>query len=417
MACSVIIGEPVDLLHLEDPASVTLPSTVAGSQEETPPGERKWPGWPGDNVFRLIVPLHKVGAIIGRKGEFVKRMCEETRSRIKILDGVPGTLERIVLVSAKEDPEATISPAMDGLLRVHRRVTEGSSGDGEPVEHIILPSGLVQSRLLVTATQAGSLIGRQGATIRSIQETSGATVRIMPELPLCALADDRMVEVQGEILKVQKAMELVVSHLRKFLVDRSVLQLFEFNRAMSSQVQGQQAAAIATSWATPTVAATTPYSSTDYYADQAQSQHYAVSMYGGDPGRVDVTSTTPAPPAESVSQQLQVPLLYADAIIGTAGANINYMRRTSGATISIQETPNAPGEMTIEVHGQSTQVQTAQQLLQNFMAGAAGTTAATTCTTSDYSYTTQNTLYASGMSYSPSAYGSQYSSGYVYYGS
>ncbi|EFJ08973.1 hypothetical protein SELMODRAFT_428421 [Selaginella moellendorffii] len=365
MACSVIIGEPVDLLHLEDPASVTLPSTVAGSQEETPPGERKWPGWPGDNVFRLIVPLHKVGAIIGRKGEFVKRMCEETRSRIKILDGVPGTLERIVLVSAKEDPEATISPAMDGLLRVHRRVTEGSSGDGEPVEHIILPSGLVQSRLLVTATQAGSLIGRQ------------------EELPLCALADDRMVEVQGEILKVQKAMELVVSHLRKFLVDRSVLQLFEFNvsfagsrsigykvhngelqRAMSSQVQGQQAAAIATSWATPTVAATTPYSSTDYYADQAQSQHYAVSMYGGDPGRVDVTSTTPAPPAESVSQQLQVPLLYADAIIGTAGANINYMRRTSGATISIQETPNAPGEMTIEVHGQSTQVQTAQQLLQ-----------------------------------------------------
>jgi hypothetical protein len=59
-------------------------------------GEKKWAGWPGDNVFRLVVPVQKVGGIIGRKGEFVKKMCEETRSRIKILEGVPGTAERIV---------------------------------------------------------------------------------------------------------------------------------------------------------------------------------------------------------------------------------------------------------------------------------------------------------------------------------
>jgi len=58
--------------------------------------DKKWAGWPGDNVFRLMVPVQKVGGIIGRKGEFVKKMCEDTRSRIKILEGVPGTPERIV---------------------------------------------------------------------------------------------------------------------------------------------------------------------------------------------------------------------------------------------------------------------------------------------------------------------------------
>ncbi len=58
--------------------------------------DKKWAGWPGDNVFRLVVPVQKVGGIIGRKGEFVKKMCEDTRSRIKILEGVPGTPERIV---------------------------------------------------------------------------------------------------------------------------------------------------------------------------------------------------------------------------------------------------------------------------------------------------------------------------------
>jgi hypothetical protein len=49
------------------------------------------------------------------------------------------------------------------------------------------------------------------------------------DLPLCALSDDRVVEIQGEARLVQRAMELVVSHLRKFLVDRSVLTLFELN--------------------------------------------------------------------------------------------------------------------------------------------------------------------------------------------
>lgn len=63
--------------------------------------EKKWPGWPGENVFRMLVPLQKVGGIIGRKGEYIKKTCEETRARIKILDGPPGTTERTVSFSLK----------------------------------------------------------------------------------------------------------------------------------------------------------------------------------------------------------------------------------------------------------------------------------------------------------------------------
>lgn len=67
--------------------------------EETVVGggvEKKWPGWPGESVFRMLVPAQKVGSIIGRKGEFIKKIVEETRARIKILDGPPGTAERAV---------------------------------------------------------------------------------------------------------------------------------------------------------------------------------------------------------------------------------------------------------------------------------------------------------------------------------
>ena len=47
------------------------------------------------------------------------------------------------------------------------------------------------------------------------------------EMPFYAGPDERMVELQGETLKVLKALEAVVGHLRKFLVDHSVLPLFE----------------------------------------------------------------------------------------------------------------------------------------------------------------------------------------------
>lgn len=46
-------------------------------------------------------------------------------------------------------------------------------------------------------------------------------------LPPFALPDDSIVEVQGEAAGVHKAVELIASNLRKFLVDRSVIPVFE----------------------------------------------------------------------------------------------------------------------------------------------------------------------------------------------
>lgn len=349
--------------------------------------EERWPGWPGDNVFRLLVPAHKVGAIIGRKGEFVKRMCEETKSRIKILDGVIGTAERVVLVSAREEPEALMSPAVDGLLKVHQRTLGLIEGvEGYPCATVDLECP-VSSRLLVAAAQAGSLIGKQGTIIKSIQDTSGATVRLLPpeDLPPCALQDDRIVEMHGEPVKVHKAIELAVSYLRKFLVDRSVLPLFELNRAYQAQLQPQVVSqGTWVSAATPLPIANPPnlngvsfYDTSSYQHNslyqapntlEVPQQHEGVSLYGRDPSTGSVVAT---PIIAQVTQHMQVALAFADTIIGVGGANISSMRRVSGATITIQEAACCPGEMTIDIHGTSSEVQMAVQLIQISMAGLA----------------------------------------------
>ncbi|KAF0922233.1 hypothetical protein E2562_029124 [Oryza meyeriana var. granulata] len=347
--------------------------------------DKKWPGWPGESVFRILIPAQKVGAIIGRKGDFIKKMCEESKARIKILDGPPGVPERAVMISAKDEPDTPISPAMDGLLRVHKRIAEGSDGDSGNVG---------PTRLLVPASQAGSLIGKQGATIKLIQDSSKSVVRILETLPLVALNDDRVVEIQGEPVGVHKAVELIASHLRKFLVDRSVLPLFEMQMKMHS-VQREQTMPAPQPWGHPqpwgppshlppggpgyggNPQFMPPRPQDIYYPPpdvppMEKQPHYGISAYGREaPTGVSASGNQPPHVASQVTHSMQIPLSYADAVIGAAGASISYIRRHSGATVTIQESRGAPGEMTVEIIGSASQVQTAQQLVQNFMAEAA----------------------------------------------
>lgn len=82
--------------ELNQPDSLAAAETTAPDTNDF--AAERWPGWPGDCVFRMIVPVTKVGAIIGRKGDFIKKMCEETRARIKVLDGPVNTPDRIVSI-------------------------------------------------------------------------------------------------------------------------------------------------------------------------------------------------------------------------------------------------------------------------------------------------------------------------------
>ena len=57
------------------------------------------------------------------------------------------------MVSVKEEPEATISPAMDGILKVHKRIIEGGpDGIGELGRAQQGGSGMTSTRLLVAGT-------------------------------------------------------------------------------------------------------------------------------------------------------------------------------------------------------------------------------------------------------------------------
>ncbi|KHN15340.1 KH domain-containing protein [Glycine soja] len=307
-------------------------------------------------------------------------MCEETRSRIRVLDAPLGTPDRIVLVSGKEEPEAALSPAMDAVVRIFKRVSGLSETDAENKESA---AGLAfcSIRLLVASTQAINLIGKQGSLIKSIQENTSASVRVLSgdEVQSYATVDERIVEIQGEALKVLKALEAVVGHLRKFLVDHSVLPLFEktYNASTSQDRQAE-------TWSDKSLLHTTsrtsifadiPYSTKrDSVLADRESQldsflpSSTMSLYGQDSSLSGVRSSAlgrvGAPIVTTVIQTMQIPLSYAEDIIGIQGTNIEYIRRTSGAILTVQES-RVPDEIVVEIKGTSSEVQTAQQLIQD----------------------------------------------------
>lgn len=334
------------------------------------------------------MPVLKVGSIIGRRGDLIKKMCEETRARIRVLDGAVGTPDRIVLISGKEEPEAPLSPAMDAVIRVFKRISGLSESEGDSKASGAAVVAFSSIRLLVASTQAINLIGKQGSLIKSIQESTGASVRVLSgdEVPLYVAADERIVDLQGDTLKVLKALEAVVGHLRKFLVDHSVLPLFEKSYAApvsqdrivdtwpdkSSQYTASQTA----------VASDYPLSVSSkrdsLYLDrethlESQLLPSGISMYGQDPGMSGMRSSglgragAGAPIVTQITQTMQIPLSYADAILGPKGSNIALIRRSSGATLSVQESRGLPDEITVEIKGTSSQVQTAQHMIQEAM--------------------------------------------------
>ncbi|XP_074556720.1 RNA-binding KH domain-containing protein PEPPER-like isoform X2 [Curcuma longa] len=361
----------------EDSATETATETKVGGGLVV----KKWPGWPGDNVFRLIVPLLKVGSIIGRKGELIKKLCEETRARVRVLEAPIGVNDSIVLISGKEELEAKIPPAMDAVLRIFKHVN-GISDNVPDHKNSGSTVATCSVRLLVASSQAVNLIGKKGEAIKSIQESSNAAVRVI-DFPFYAAADERIVEIQGEPMNVVKALEAVIQHLRKFLVDHSVLPLFErsYNMPVTQERPagawgeinqpfghtGQQSA-ICSDYGFP-------IKRDAYYLDhesrlELQVQRGGLSLYGQDLAVSDLHSSAFGRTGSvlEVIHRMQIPLAYAEDIIGTGGRNIAYMRRTSGAAITIEESRGMADEITVEIKGTSSEVHIARQLIQDFVA-------------------------------------------------
>nr|XP_036214061.1 poly(rC)-binding protein 3 isoform X10 [Bactrocera oleae]XP_036214062.1 poly(rC)-binding protein 3 isoform X10 [Bactrocera oleae] len=118
-------------------------------------------------TIRLIMQGKEVGSIIGKKGEIVNRFREESGAKINISDG--SCPERIVTVSG------TTSAIFSAFTLITKKFEEFS--DVGKVGKTQIPI-----RLIVPASQCGSLIGKSGSKIKEIRQSTGCSIQVASEM-------------------------------------------------------------------------------------------------------------------------------------------------------------------------------------------------------------------------------------------
>jgi len=135
-------------------------------------------------TIRLIMQGKEVGSIIGKKGDIVKRFREESGAKINISDG--SCPERIVTVTGNTES-------------IFKAFTLICNKFEEDLSNLISPGTVprppITFRLVVPASQCGSLIGKGGSKIKEIREITGASIQVASEM--LPNSTERAVTVSG----------------------------------------------------------------------------------------------------------------------------------------------------------------------------------------------------------------------------
>ncbi|NXX33230.1 PCBP4 protein, partial [Nicator chloris] len=153
-------------------ASPDRASGVGGSPEET------------ELSITLTLRMLMHGKVMagGSKGETVKRIREQSSARITISEG--SCPERITTITGSTDA------VFRAVSMIAFKLEEDLGGDG-----VSAGRAPVTLRLVIPASQCGSLIGKAGAKIREIRESTGAQVQVAGDL--LPNSTERAVTVSG----------------------------------------------------------------------------------------------------------------------------------------------------------------------------------------------------------------------------
>ncbi|GFH19306.1 uncharacterized protein HaLaN_16234, partial [Haematococcus lacustris] len=152
-------------------------------------------------IVKLICPVDRTGSIIGKGGEVIRQIRQETGAKVKVEDVVTGHPDRAVTISAPD------------RQRLMSRVLEVDGLDGRPV---IPEQATVQ--LIVDRGFIGTIVGRAGASVNGIKNDCGVTLHINPPIPSPLVApEEQICKISGPYPGLKKAVHLLLERVREAL--------------------------------------------------------------------------------------------------------------------------------------------------------------------------------------------------------
>ncbi|OQV12988.1 RNA-binding protein Nova-1 [Hypsibius exemplaris] len=167
----------------------------------------------GAMFFKILVPSVAAGAIIGKGGETIAMLQQDTQTRIKMskaTDFFPGTNERVCVV---------YGPTPESILQVYDFVAQKIREKPDSVAKGPSEFDTKQSterekqvKILVPNSTAGMIIGKAGNYIKYIKEESGAYVQISQKAKDHAITE-RCITVIGDEGQARKACGLILTKI------------------------------------------------------------------------------------------------------------------------------------------------------------------------------------------------------------
>ncbi|EPY84653.1 Poly(rC)-binding protein 4 isoform 8-like protein [Camelus ferus] len=301
-------------------------------------------------TLRMLMHGKEVGSIIGKKGETVKRIREQSSARITISEG--SCPERITTITGST---AAVFHAVSMIaFKLDEDLCAAPANGG----NVSRPP--VTLRLVIPASQCGSLIGKAGTKIKEIRETTGAQVQVAGDL--LPNSTERAVTVSGVpdaiILCVRQICAVILESPPKgatipYHPSLSLgTVLLSTNQGFS--VQGQYGAV-------------TPAEVTKLQQLSGHAVPFASpSMVPGlDPG------------TQTSSQEFLVPNDLIGCVIGRQGSKISEIRQMSGAHIKIGNQAEGAGERHVTITGSPVSIALAQYLITACLETAKSTSGGT----------------------------------------
>jgi len=319
---------------------------------------------------RLLVSSNICGRIIGRGGSNIKRLRQTFDAVVKV-SGFNGP-ERVLTVTAH------LNVASQVLLQLLPLTINGSQGVGSEVE----------ARLLVHQSQAGLVIERSGAMIKSsAREESRTCLKVFPQC--CPRSSDRVVNISGGVKAVVEAVKRVVASVSKGGAKGSV-QPYDsddyshdaageyggfggdgagkMNHSRSVGVSAEDDGGLDSSVGRGGAGLLgDPPSEVPSRDSSANSTKPGRSEVGVPKSRATNDSNSSDARAQKMTDQVHIPREFAGPIIGPAGAHLNIVRAQTGARIFVGK-PGKEGapdsECVLTISGSEEQVMNAHYRLQ-----------------------------------------------------
>ncbi|KAJ4954639.1 hypothetical protein NE237_011422 [Protea cynaroides] len=329
-----------------------------------------------DLEFRILCPNDKVDSVMVEANGIIEMLRDDIGVDVRVSDPIPGSDERIIVITSEEGPDDELFPAQEALLHIQSRIVDlGPDKDN-----------IVTTRLLVPSSEIGCLEGRDGS-LSEMRRLTGANIHILPreELPVYVSGADELIQIVGEIRAARDALVEVTSRLRSYLFreisfSKDLLPLsisatapspagsmFGFEAASPNRIPSRE------SFQGTDTSAT--YQNVQTVTTARPSKESGVSSSGSvDPKEGDSREDVPSalnriavPLVTRSTLEVVIPEYAIPKLIMRSGNKLAQISELSRASVSLVEDRPELTEKVIRISGTPEQVERAQSLLQGFI--------------------------------------------------